>query len=86
MLIITSSTSESETLIALCPNSSTNKVAVSMSIAWFFVTIIPFVISFFTKSADRSAILLASSCTVRGVSGIGTSLIIFSLSKELSNI
>ena len=61
--LITSSTSASETLKTLCPNSSTINSAVSASITWFWVTIIPIFISALTTSATRSAILLANSET-----------------------
>ena len=62
--MITSSTSDSETRTTLWPNSSTMSVAVSGSMVWFWVAMMPFCISTFTTAATRSAMRLASSCTV----------------------
>jgi hypothetical protein len=45
------------------PNSSTISSAVSASMDWFCVTIMPFFISALTTSATRSAMRLASSET-----------------------
>ena len=77
--LITSSTSESETRTTLCPNSSMISSAVSASIVWFCVTIIPIFIRDFTTSAERSAMRLANSDTVIA-SGSCTSRTIFSRS------
>ena len=76
-LTMTCSTSESDTRIALWPNSSITSSAVSASMAWFMVTIMPIFMSDFTTSAARSAIRLASSCTTI-VSGSCTSRTCFS--------
>ena len=61
---ITSSTSDSETRTTLWPNSSTMSAAVSGSMAWFCVAMMPFCIRVLTTAATRSAMRLASSCTV----------------------
>ena len=74
---ITCSTSASETRTALWPNSSITSSAVSASMVWFIVTIMPIFISDLTTSAARSAIRLASSCTTI-VSGSWTSRTCFS--------
>ena len=60
---IACSTSESDTRTALWPNSSITNSAVSASMAWFNVTIMPIFMSDLTTSAPRSAIRLASSLT-----------------------
>ena len=79
--VITSSTSDSETRTTLWPNSSTMRVAVSGSMVWFCVAMMPFCISTFTTAATRSAMRLASSCTVMA-SGTLTSRTTFSRSPE----
>ena len=61
---ITSSTSESETRTTRWPNSSMISSAVSASIVWFCVAMMPFCIRVLTTAATRSAMRLASSCTV----------------------
>ena len=61
----------------LWPNSSTSSSAVSWSIVWLTVTIMPILKSAFTRSAPFSAMRLASSCTVIA-SGTTTSRACFS--------
>ena len=78
---MTSSTSDSETRTTLWPNSSTMSVAVSGSMVWFCVAMMPFCISVLTTAATRSAMRLASSCTVIA-SGTLTSRTTFSRSPE----
>jgi hypothetical protein len=63
------------------PNSSTISSAVSASMDWFCVTIMPFFISALTTSATRSAMRLASSDTMM-VSGTCTSRTTFSRSCD----
>ena len=78
---ITSSTSDSETRLTRWPNSSTISAAVSASMVWFCVAMMPFCIRVLTTAATRSAMRLASSCTVIA-SGICTSRTTFSRSPE----
>ena len=64
-LTITSSTSESETRTTVWPNSSTISVGgVGVDASGSAVAIMPFCIRNLTTSAARSAMRLASSCTV----------------------
>ena len=63
------------------PNSSTMSAAVSGSMVWFCVAMMPFCISVLTTAATRSAMRLASSCTVIA-SGTLTSRTTFSRSPE----
>ena len=77
--VMTSSTSDSETRTTLWPNSSTMRAAVSGSIVWFWVAMMPFCIRVLTTAATRSAMRLASSCTVIA-SGTCTSRTTFSRS------
>ena len=72
-IVKSNSTSDSETLLGLWPNSVVINSAVSPSITSVAVAIIPFFINSLTTSAVLSVILLASSDTVI-VSGIITSL------------
>ena len=67
------STSDSDILFGLWPNSVVINSAVSESITSVAVAIIPFFINSLTTSAVFSVILLANSVTVI-VSGITTSL------------
>ena len=80
---MTSSTSDSETRTTLWPNSSTMSAAVSGSIAWFCVAMMPFCIRVLTTAATRSAMRLASSCTVIA-SGTCTSRTTFSRSPRVA--
>ena len=79
--MITSSTSDSETRTTWWPNSSTMSAAVSGSMVWFCVAMMPFCIRVLTTAATRSAMRLASSCTVIA-SGTCTSRTTFSRSPE----
>ena len=71
-----SSMSDSATRFRLWPNSVTTSSAVSASMTWLMVAITPMRISALMTSAPRSAMRLASSCTVI-VSGTTTSRTIF---------
>ena len=76
---MTLSTSDSETRIILWPNSSITSSAVSGSIDWFWVAMTSIFISDLITSPTRSAMRLASSCTVMA-SGTRTSRTTFSRS------
>ena len=76
----TFSTSPSVTRLSLWPNSVTMSSAVSASMLWLTVTIVPIFMSVLTTSTARSAMRLASSCTVMA-SGITTSRMIFSCGR-----
>ena len=75
---MTCSTSEAETRTTLWPNSSMMSSAVSWSMVWFWVAMMPLFMSALTTSAERSAMRTASSCTVIA-SGSWTSRTTFSL-------
>jgi hypothetical protein len=75
--LVSMSTSLSETRVMLWPNSSTSSSAVSWSMVWLTVTIMPMLNSALTRSAPFSAMRLASSCTVIA-SGTTTSRTCFS--------
>jgi hypothetical protein len=83
---MTCSTSASDTRTALWPNSSITSSAVSASMAWFIVTIMPIFMSDLTTSAARSAIRFASSADHDGFRQLHVADLLFGLLAQTQRL